>query len=61
MIESFLVAPEAGLNVSEAFSVGELGKTHTKELIPAGKRFDLVVALVSLDTFLKFVLGKELH
>jgi hypothetical protein len=49
------------LDVSEAFSVGELGKTHTKELIPAGKGFDFVVALVALDTFLKFVLGEELH
>jgi hypothetical protein len=61
MIEFLLIAPEAGLDVSEAFSIGELGKTHTKELIPAGKRFDFVVALVALDTFLKFVLGKELH
>ena len=61
MIELLLVAPEASLDVSETFAIGELGKTHTKELIPAGKRFDLVVALVALDTFLKFVLGEELH
>lgn len=45
MIELLLVAPKAGLDVSEAFSVGELGKTHTKELIPAGEGFDFVVAL----------------
>jgi hypothetical protein len=61
MIDLLLVPPKAGLDVSEAFSIGELGKTHTKELIPAGKRNDLVVALVPLDTLLKFVLGKELH
>lgn len=61
MIEFLLVAPEASLNVSEAFPIGELGKTHTKELIPAGKRFDLVVALVALDTFLKFVWRKKFH
>jgi hypothetical protein len=30
-------------------------------LIPAGKRNELVVALVPFDTFLKFVSGKELH
>lgn len=61
MIELLLVAPKAGLDVSEAFSVGELGKAHTKELIPAGKGFDFVAALVALDTFLKFVLGEGLH
>jgi hypothetical protein len=61
MIEFLLIAPEAGLDVSEAFPIGQLGKTHTKELIPAGKRFDFEVALVALDTSLKFVLRKERH
>jgi len=61
VIELLLIAAKAGLDVSETFPIGELGKTHTKELIPAGKRFDFVVALVALDTFLKFVLGNELH
>jgi len=61
VIKFLLIASKAGLDVSEAFPIGELGETHTKELIPAGKRFDLVVALVALDTFLKFVLGNELH
>jgi hypothetical protein len=61
MIKFLLIVPEAGLDVSEAFSIGELGKTHTKELIPAGKRFDFVGARVALDTFLKFVWGKKLH
>ena len=42
-IEFLLVAPEAGLDVSEAFAITELGKSHTEELIPAGKGFDFVV------------------
>ena len=61
VIEFLLVAAKTGLDISETFAIGELGKGHAEELIPAGKGFDLVVALVALDTFLKFVLGKELH
>ncbi len=61
MIEFSLVAAETGLDVSEAFAISKLGKGHAEELIPAGEGLDLVVALVTLDTFLKFVLGKEFH
>jgi hypothetical protein len=38
-----------------------LGKGHTKELIPTGKRFDLVMTLVPLDTLTKLVSGQEIH
>jgi hypothetical protein len=61
VIELLLIAAKAGLDISEAFPVGELGETHAEKLIPAGKRNELVVALVPFDTFLKFVSGKELH
>ncbi len=43
------------MNIAQAFSVSELGEGHTEELIPTGKRFHLVMALVSLDTLTKFV------
>ena len=56
-----LVAPQTDLEVAKAFAIGKLGKSPAAELIPAGKGLDLVVALVALATFLKFVLGKELH
>ena len=61
VIKSSLVSAETGLDVSKAFAIGKLGKGHAEELIPAGKGLDLVVAVVALDTFLKFVLGEELH
>ena len=61
VIELLLIAAKAGLDIPEAFPVGELGETHTEKLIPAGKGNELVAALVPLDTFLKFVSGKELH
>ena len=61
VIEMLLIAAKAGLDISEAFTIGELGETQAKKLIPAGKRNKLVAALVSLDAFLKFVSGKEFH
>jgi hypothetical protein len=61
VIEFLLVSPTTDLDVAKAFGIGKLGKSPKAELIPAGKGLDLVVALVALATFLKFVLGKELH
>jgi hypothetical protein len=57
MIKFLLVAPEAGLDVSEAFPISELGKSHTEELIPTRKGFDLVVALISFDALPELVAG----
>lgn len=61
VVQFSLVAAETGLDVSKALAIGQLGKGHAEELIPTGKGLDLVVALVAFDTFLKFVLGEELH
>jgi len=35
VIESLLSCPQTDLDVSETFSVGELGKGHAQELVPA--------------------------
>ncbi len=61
MIELLVIAPEAGLDISEAFAIGELSKSHAKELIPAGKGFDLVVAPISFDALAEFVGRQEFH
>jgi hypothetical protein len=50
VIEFLLVAPETGLDIAEAFSIGKLSETHTKGLIPTGKRLHLVLAPISFDT-----------
>ena len=57
VIEFPLSRTETCLDVSEAFPIGQLSKGHAEELVPARKVFDLVVAVVSLNTFLKFVNG----
>ena len=57
VIEFPLSRTETGLDVSETFPIGQLSKGHAEELVPARKAFDLVMAVVSLNTFLKFVNG----
>jgi len=61
VIEFWLVAPETGLDIAEAFPIRKLGETHTKELIPTGKGFDLVLASISLDTLPELVARQEFH
>jgi len=61
MIEFLVIAPEAGLDISEAFALGELSKSHAKEMIPAGKGFDLTVAPISFDPLAEFVGRQEFY
>jgi len=57
VIEFPLSRTETGLDVSEAFPIRQLSEGHAEKLVPARKVFDLVVAVVSLNAFLKFVYG----
>jgi len=61
VIEFGLIAAEAGLDVAQAFAIGELSEGHAEELIPAGKGFDFVVALVAFDALAEFVGGEKLQ
>ena len=61
MIKPGLRCPETGLDISQTFSVGELGKCHAEILVEAGKLFDLEVAIVAIDTLMKHVERKMLH
>lgn len=55
MIEFLWIATEAGLDVWKVFAISELSKGHAKELIPAGKGFDFVVALIPFDELAKLI------
>ena len=57
VIEFPLSRRETCLDVSEAFPIRQLSEGHAEKLVPARKVFDLVVAVVSLNAFLKFVYG----
>ena len=61
MIELLVIAPEAGLDISETFAIGELSKSHAKELIQTGEGYHLVVAVVPLYAFPELVGWEELH
>jgi hypothetical protein len=57
VIEFSLSGTETGFDVSEAFPIGQLSKGHAEKLVPARKVFDFVVAVVTLNAFVKFVNG----
>ena len=61
MIEFSLSRTETGFDVSEALPISKLSKGHAEKLIQAGEGLHLVVAVVPLHAFSKFVGGEELH
>ena len=61
MVEFGLDCPQTGLDIPQAFPVGELGEGHAEKLIPAGEALHLVVAVVPLDAFAELVCGDKVH
>ena len=61
MIKFGSQSSQAGFDIAQAFSVRELGKSHTEELIVAGEFSDSIVALISLYALPEFVSGHELQ
>jgi hypothetical protein len=48
---------EASFDISQTLAISQLRKSHCKEPIPTGEALDLVIAIVALDAFSKFVCG----
>ena len=61
MVQSGPRCPEAGFDISQTLSKGELGKRHTEILIPAGEADHLAIAAVPIDAFAKLVCGDKVH
>jgi len=55
MIKFDLSRTKTSLDIAQNLPEGQLSKCHAQILIPTGKRFDLVFAAITLDTFLKLV------
>jgi hypothetical protein len=53
--------PQAGLDITQALSIGQLGKGHAGVLVPAGEGLGMFVPLVSLNAPAKVVYGQEIH
>jgi hypothetical protein len=56
-----LLGAQTGFDIAETFATGELSKSPTKELIPAGEFFDVAIALVAIDANLKLVGREKVH
>jgi len=53
--------PQAGLDVAEAFPIGQLSEQHAKQMIPAGKRTNMLVSRISRDAGAKTTIRKKVH
>lgn len=47
--------------IPKTVSLGQLGKTHNIEMIPAGKLADSMVPVIAVNTFIEFVFGYHGH
>jgi hypothetical protein len=61
MIELLPAGTEASLNITKALPVGELGEGHAKILVKTRKALDLVVTLITINTFTKLIHGQTIH
>jgi len=55
-----LLGAQTGFDIAKTFAAGELSKSPTKELIPAGAFFDVAIAWYG-STHLKLVGREEVH
>jgi hypothetical protein len=61
VIELGSLSSQAGFDIAQTFAVGELGKGQAEKLIAARKTLDVAIALITIDTDLKFVAWEKVH
>jgi hypothetical protein len=61
MIEFGVHRPKTGFDISKAFSIGQLSKSHTEELIEAGESSETTLTSITSHTFVEFVSWQEIH
>ena len=52
---------QADLDVAQAFAVSQLRKRHYAELLGAGHRLDVTIAVVAIDDAMKSLPGQKVH
>src|SRR6202521_1338555 len=52
---------QTGLDVPQAFAIGELGEGHRQILVPAGKVLRVAVSAIAGDAFLKYLVGEMVN
>jgi hypothetical protein len=53
--------PHTGFDVSQAFPVRQLRKSHDQELFVTGQSSDVIVASILLHAFVELVLWQPIH
>jgi hypothetical protein len=48
-------------DLPQTFLIGQLSEGHAEEFVPARKAFEIVVAVVLLNAFLKFIDRQEVY
>ena len=61
VVELLLKSSQATFDISKAFPIGKLSKSHAQELIKTSKRANSVVTTISIDALTKFLLGHKIH
>ena len=61
MIKFLPAGTETGLNIPEALPIGQLREGHTKILVKTRKALDLVVTLITINTFTKLIHRQKIH
>jgi hypothetical protein len=54
MVKFFLLGSQACFDIPEAFPIGKLGKCHAQVMVETPEFFDPEVALVTIDTTMKY-------
>ena len=58
MIEFAALGAQAGFDIAQALAIGELRKGHTAILVLATEAFDVMIAMVALNTATQRMVGK---
>jgi len=61
VIQLVPLGTETSFDVSQAFAISQLGKSHTEIMVEAGKLLDLEIAIVAIDALMKNMEWKMLH
>ena len=61
MVQAMPQGPHAGIDIAQAFPIGQLRKRHDKKLLVAGQRSHSPVPVVASHALLELVLRKPVH
>ena len=61
MVELGVLGSQAGLDIANALTLGELSESHAQVLVETGEAFDLVVTAVARDATAKRMEGEKVH